>query len=63
MEEIVEENYKKIATIEKSSIAKTVGNMAFHREFRSDGLSDRSKNRRYCKLYCRKKKYFKYIRS
>lgn len=44
MEEIVEENYKKIATIEKSSIVKTFGNMALHRENRKDGLSDRSKN-------------------
>ena len=43
MEEVVEENYKKIATIEKSSIIRTVGNMALHRENRNDGLSDGQK--------------------
>lgn len=43
MEEVVEENYKKIATIEKSSIIRTVGNMALHRENRNDGLSDGKK--------------------
>lgn len=48
MEEIVENNYKKIATIEKMSIARTVGDMAFHRESKFDGISNRRKNRRNC---------------
>ena len=40
MEEIIEGCYQKIATIEKASIARTVGNMVFHRESKTDGISD-----------------------
>lgn len=40
----MEKYYKKIATIEKKSIAKTVGNMVFHLKAKIDGISNRSKN-------------------
>lgn len=43
MEEIIEQNYKRIATIEKSAIARTVGNMAFHKESKYDGISNGEK--------------------
>ena len=43
MEEVIEANYKRIATIEKSAIARTVGNMAIHKESRFDGISDGEK--------------------
>ena len=43
MEEVIEANYKKIATIEKSAIARTVGNMALHKESKYDGISDGEK--------------------
>ena len=43
MEEVIEANYKRIATIEKSAIARTVGNMALHKESKYDGISDGEK--------------------
>lgn len=43
MEEVIEGCYQRIATIEKSAIAKTVGNMAFHREAKIDGISNGEK--------------------
>lgn len=49
MEEIIENCYKKIATIEKSAIARTVGNMMFHHEAKTDGISNRRKSRRDCR--------------
>ena len=49
MEEVISDCYKKIATIEKSSIIGVVGNMTLHREMKKDGLSNRRKNRGNCK--------------
>ena len=49
MEEEIQACYKRIATIEKSAIAGTVGNMMFHREAKTDGISNRRKDRSNCK--------------
>ena len=48
MEKVIDNCYKKIATIEKSAIARTVGNMALHRDSKYDGISNRRKNRKDC---------------
>lgn len=48
MEEVIEGCYQKIATIEKSAIAKTLGNMALHKKSKWDGISNRRKNRKNC---------------
>ena len=55
MEEIIESCYKQIATIEKSAIARTVGNMAFHRDSRTDGVSDGIKIEEIANLIANKK--------
>ena len=44
MEDIIEKYYKKIATIEKSSIVRTVGNMVLHKNSKYDGISNRRKD-------------------
>lgn len=43
MEREIDNCYKKIATIEKSAIARTIGNMAFHRASKFDGISNGDK--------------------
>ena len=43
MEDIVEGCYKKIATIEKSAIARTIRDMAFHLDSKFDGVSNGEK--------------------
>ena len=43
MEEVIEDCYKKIATIEKTAIARTIGNMALHKDSKFDGISNGEK--------------------
>lgn len=43
MEEILEGNYQKIATIEKTAIARTIRDMTFHLESKYDGISNGEK--------------------
>ena len=51
MEEIIEKYYKRIATIEKSAIARTIGNMVFHHKSKTDGISNRRKGRKNCRSF------------
>jgi len=44
IENKIEACYKKIATMEKSAIARTVGNTIFHRKSKYDGVSNRRKD-------------------
>ena len=56
MEEVIEKNYKRVATIEKSAIARTIGNMAFHRESKFDGISNGEKIEEIAQNIAKRKK-------